>query len=76
MIECLGREAGVSFKVHPHMLRHSFIVTALDAGVDLRVVQIAARHADPRTTANYDRTRDNLDQHAAYAVSGFLGRFA
>ena len=35
---------------HPHMLRHTFVTTMLDAGVDLRDVQIAARHADPRTT--------------------------
>jgi integrase/recombinase XerD len=26
------------------------VTTMLDAGVDLRDVQIAARHADPRTT--------------------------
>ena len=35
--------------MHPHMLRHTY-VTMLDAGVNLRDVQIAARHADPRTT--------------------------
>ena len=35
---------------HPHMLRHTAVTTMLDAGVDLRDVQIAARHADPRTT--------------------------
>ena len=40
---------------HPHMLRHTFVTTMLDAGVDLRDVQIAARHADPRTTVRYDR---------------------
>jgi integrase/recombinase XerD len=40
---------------HPHMLRHTFVTTMLDAGVDLRDVQIAARHADPRTTMRYDR---------------------
>ncbi|MGI8449054.1 MAG: maltokinase N-terminal cap-like domain-containing protein [Streptosporangiaceae bacterium] len=44
-------------------------------GVDLRDVQIAARHADPRTTMRYDRTRKNLDRHpnnilAAYMASG------
>jgi site-specific recombinase XerD len=27
------------------MLRHTFVTTMLDAGVDLRDVQIAARHA-------------------------------
>ena len=31
----------------------------LDAGVDLRDVQIAARHADPRATMWYDRARQN-----------------
>jgi hypothetical protein len=31
--------------------------------VDLRDVQIAARHADPRTTMRYDRARKNLDRH-------------
>jgi integrase len=36
--------------MHPHMLRHTFVTTMLDAGVSLRDVQIAARHADPRTT--------------------------
>jgi site-specific recombinase XerD len=34
-----------------------FVTTMLDAGVDLRDVQIAARHADPRTTMRYDNSR-------------------
>jgi hypothetical protein len=47
----------------------------VDAGVDLRDIQIAARHADPRTTMRYDRARQNLDRHpncmlAAFMVSG------
>jgi integrase/recombinase XerD len=47
----LADAAGVqTAKAHPHMLRHTFVTTMLDAGVDLRDVQIAARHADPRTT--------------------------
>jgi integrase/recombinase XerD len=37
------------------MLCHTFIATMLDAGVSLRDVQIAARHADPRTTMRYGR---------------------
>jgi hypothetical protein len=36
--------------MHPNMLRHTFVTTMLDAGVDLRDVQIAARYPDPRTT--------------------------
>jgi site-specific recombinase XerD len=50
-------------RAHPHMLRHTFVTTMLDAGVDMRDVQIAARHADPRTTMRYDRARKNLDCH-------------
>jgi len=39
----------------PHAaLRHTFVTTMLDAGVSLRDVQIAACHADPRTTMRYD----------------------
>ncbi|WP_368367276.1 tyrosine-type recombinase/integrase [Actinomadura sp. WMMA1423] len=34
-------------RAHPHMLRHTFVTTMLDAGLDQRDVQIAARHADP-----------------------------
>ena len=44
------------------MLRHTYATTMLDAGVDLRDVQIAARHADPRTTMRYDRAHRNLDR--------------
>src|SRR5215207_7985156 len=58
--------------VHPHMLRAGFIMAALDAGVPLRDVQIAARHADPRTTTIYDRRRENFDRHAAYVVVAFV----
>jgi integrase/recombinase XerD len=72
----LAEAAGVRLpRMHPHMLRHTFVTTMLDTGVDLRDVQIAARHADPRTTMRYDRARKNLDRHpnyilAAYTASG------
>ena len=34
--------------------------------------QVAARHADPRTTTIYDRRRENFDRHAAYVVVAFV----
>ena len=49
--------------LHPHMLPHTYMTTMLEAGVNLRDVQIAARHADPRTTMRYDRARNQLDRH-------------
>ena len=69
----LAKEAGVqTAKAHPHMLRHTYVTTMLDAGVDLREVQIAARHADPRTTMRYDRARKNLDRHPDYILAAYM----
>lgn len=70
-VRSIGKRAGLG-QVHPHMLRAAFIMAALDAGVPLRDVQIAARHADPRTTTIYDRRRQNFDRHAAYVVVAFV----
>jgi site-specific recombinase XerD len=69
----LAATAGVRIaRPHPHMLRHTFVTTMLDAGVDLRDVQIAARHADPRTTMRYDRARKNLDRHPNYILAAYM----
>jgi integrase/recombinase XerD len=70
-VRSIGKRAGLG-AVYPHMLRAAFIMAALDAGVPLRDVQLAARHADPRTTAIYDRRRENFDRHAAYVVVAFV----
>ncbi len=72
-LRCLAERAGVRLpRTHPHMLRHTFVTTMLDAGVDLRDVQIAARHADPRTTMRYDRARKNLDRHPDYILAAYM----
>ncbi|WP_239153140.1 tyrosine-type recombinase/integrase [Virgisporangium aurantiacum] len=69
----LAASAGIRMpRMHPHMLRHTFVTTMLDAGVSLRDVQIAARHADPRTTMRYDRARKNPDRHANYILAAFM----
>jgi integrase/recombinase XerD len=70
-VQSIGKKAGLG-SVHPHMLRAAFIMAALDAGVPLRDVQTAARHADPRTTTIYDRRRQDFDRHAAYVVVAFV----
>ncbi|HET9733205.1 MAG TPA: tyrosine-type recombinase/integrase [Acidimicrobiales bacterium] len=70
-VRSIGKRAGLE-AVHPHMLRAAFIMAALDAGVPLREVQLAARHADPRTTTIYDHRRQSLDRHAAYVVVAFV----
>ena len=72
VVRRLAKRAGVSKRIGPHSLRHSFITAALDAGVPLRDVQEAASHADPRTTMRCDRARQSLDRHATYIVATFV----
>ncbi|MFI7598876.1 tyrosine-type recombinase/integrase [Actinoplanes sp. NPDC049681] len=72
-LKALTDGAGIRIaRMHPHMLRHTFVTTMLDAGVSLRDVQIAARHADPRTTMRYDRARKNLDRHPNYILAAYM----
>jgi integrase/recombinase XerD len=70
-LRSIAKRAGIG-AVHPHMLRAAFIMCALEAGVPLREVQSAARHADPRTTTVYDHRRQSFDRHAAYVVVAFV----
>jgi integrase/recombinase XerD len=58
-------EAGLSTRITPHSLRHTFVTLALEGGAPLHKVQYAAGHADPRTTERYHRSKENLDDNAA-----------
>lgn len=46
-------DAGIAEKVYPHLLRHSFVIQSLLAGVALPVVQAAAGRRDLRSTLGY-----------------------
>lgn len=71
-VKALAKRAGITKRISPHSLRHSMVTNALDAGVPLRDVQVAARHSDPRTTARYDRNRHNLDRHAVHTLAAYV----
>jgi len=66
-VKRIGDQAGVG-KLHPHMLRHTYLTRLYNVEKDLRFVQDQAGHASPTTTAIYAKTNNTARKRQVEAL--------
>jgi len=69
-VDYAAKQAGIQKRVSPHVLRHSYATHQLEAGVDLKTLQVLLGHLDLETTSRYL----HLSQKHLQAVSTPLDR--
>lgn len=70
LVKRLAVQAGITRRVHPHMLRHTALTALYDKTHDLRMVQTVAGHTTSRMTERYTHVHPLAVAEAMGALDG------
>ena len=79
MVSKYARESGISGKITPHVIRHTFATLMLEQEVDIRYIQTLLGHSSIRTTEIYTTvtcTKERqivMDKHPRNLLNFFAG---
>ncbi len=74
VVEEAARAAGLTKRVSPHTLRHSFATHLLEDGVDIRVIQVLLGHAKLDNTALYTKVATRTVRTVTSPLDRIVGR--
>ena len=63
-IDEIHKRSGISKKLTPHVLRHSYACLSMDAGIELADLQSLMGHSQPSTTLVYAKVSEERKQQA------------
>ena len=66
------KASGIRKRAHVHTLRHSYATHMLEAGVNLRQIQVNLGHNSPQTTANYTHLTRKGGEKARQALDSIM----
>ncbi|MEU7911341.1 tyrosine-type recombinase/integrase [Microbispora bryophytorum] len=72
LLQRIAKQAGITSKVGPHTLRHTYASLAEEGGATMRQIQQDLHHADVSTTEIYVHSRDRLEKDASQLVASML----